>query len=139
VTRVVVDPGVFISGLIGTRGGAPDLLVRAFVEDRIEVVASPALLNELGQVLRRPKFRKYVDEGTAREFVERVRRHATLIEDPADQPAVTRDRKDDYLVALARAERVDAIVSGDRDLIDAGLADPVVWTARQLAEQLDAR
>jgi len=138
VTRVVVDPGVFISGLIGARGGAPDLVVRAFVEDQIEVVASPALLDELGQVLRRPKFRKYVDEGTAREFVERVRRHATLVEDPANQPAVTRDRKDDYLVALARAERVDAIVSGDRDLGEADLTDPVVWTPRQLAEHLGA-
>jgi predicted nucleic acid-binding protein len=49
---------------------------------------------------------------------------------------VTRDRKDDYLVAIARAERVDAIISGDRDLVDAGLADPPVWTPRELADRL---
>jgi hypothetical protein len=64
-----------------------------------------------------------------REFVERIRRHATVVNDPVEQPAVTRDRKDDYLVALARAERVDAVVSGDRDLVDAALADPAVWTS----------
>jgi predicted nucleic acid-binding protein len=93
VIRVVVDPGVFISALIGRRGGALDLVVRAFVDDRIEVVASPLLLAEL--------------------------EHATIVADAADQPVVTRDREDDYLVALGRQENVDAIVSGD--LLDAGL------------------
>jgi len=29
VIRVVVDPGVFISALIGRRGSAPDIVVRA--------------------------------------------------------------------------------------------------------------
>ena len=42
--RIVIDPGVFISALIGSRGGAPDLVVRAFSDDRIKVVASPLLL-----------------------------------------------------------------------------------------------
>ena len=49
---------------------------------------------------------------------------------------MTRDRKDDYLVALARAERVSAIISGDRDLVDAAMADPKVWTPRELADRL---
>jgi uncharacterized protein len=136
VIRVVIDPGVFISALIGSRGGAPDVVVRAFVDDRIKVVASPLLLAELELVLRRPKFAAYVDERTVREFVERIRRHATVVDDPVERPELTRDRKDDYLVALACAERVDAIVSGDRDLIDAGLADPAVWTPRELADRL---
>jgi putative PIN family toxin of toxin-antitoxin system len=104
VIRVVIDPGVFISALIGGRGGAPDLVVRAFVDDRIRVVASPLLLAELELVLRRQKFAAYVDERAVREFVERIRRHATIVSDPVEQPAVTRDRKDDYLVA-ARTQR----------------------------------
>lgn len=134
--RVVVDPGVFISGLIGKRGGPPDLVLRAFIDDRIEVLASPLLLAELEHVLRRPKFRRYVDERGVREYVERVERHATVVDDPPDAPQVTRDAKDDYLVALARQERVEAIVSGDRDLLEAQLAGPPVWTARELVERL---
>jgi putative PIN family toxin of toxin-antitoxin system len=134
--RVVVDPGVFISALIGTRGGAPDVVVRAFIDERITVVASPLLLAELDRVLRRPKFARYGDERTRREFVERVRRHATVAEDPVNAPPVTRDRRDDYLVALARQERVDAIVSGDRDLLDAGQDEPPVWSPRQLADRI---
>jgi uncharacterized protein len=134
--RVVVDPGVFISALIGTRGGAPDAVVRAFIDERITVVASPLLLAELDSVLRRPKFARYADERTRREFVERVRRHASVAEDPVNARPVTRDRRDDYLVALARQERVDAIVSGDRDLLDAGLDEPPVWSPRQLADRI---
>lgn len=134
--RVVIDPGVFISALIGRRGGAPDLVMRAFVADRIKVVASPLLLAELELVLRHPKLAHYVDERAAREFVDRIRRHATVVDDPVEQPAVTRDRKDDYLVALARSERVEAIISGDRDLADAVLTHPPVWSPRELADRL---
>jgi len=63
VIGVVIDPGVFISTLIGSRGGAPDLVVRAFVDDRIKVVASPLLLRRA-----RP--------GAAAPEVRRVRRRA---------------------------------------------------------------
>jgi putative PIN family toxin of toxin-antitoxin system len=84
VIRVVVDPGVFISALIGPRGSAPDTVVRALVDERIAVVASPLLLAELERVLRRPKFARYADERTRREFVDRLRRHAAVVEDPLD-------------------------------------------------------
>ena len=110
--------------------------MRAFAEDRIEVVVSPALLAELEQVLQRRKFRRYVDGRTAREYVERVRRHATVADDPADRPALTRDPEDDYLVALARDAQVDALVSGDLDLVEAGLKAPAVWTPRELVKRL---
>jgi hypothetical protein len=40
VIRVVVDPSVFISALIGSRGSAQDVVVRAFVDERITVVAT---------------------------------------------------------------------------------------------------
>jgi putative PIN family toxin of toxin-antitoxin system len=66
VIRVVVDPGVFISALIGSPGNTPDLVMRAFTDDRIQVVASPLLLDELERVLRRPKLAKYVDDRAAR-------------------------------------------------------------------------
>ena len=33
-------------------------------------------------VLRRPKLAPHVDEGSAREFVERILRYATVVDDP---------------------------------------------------------
>jgi uncharacterized protein len=136
VTRVVVDTGVFVSALIGKQGSRPDRVLRAFLEDTLEVVVSPALLNELERVLARPKLRQHVDQGRSREYLERIRRHAAMAEDPDSVPAITRDPADDYLVALALREHVDAIVSGDLDLREAGLDDPPVWTPRETADRL---
>lgn len=136
MTRVVIDTNVFVSALIGKEGSAADQVVRAFTEDKLEVVVSPALLDELERVLARPKIRQHVDETQAREYVERIRRHALVADDPGSVPAVTRDPADDYLVALARRERVDAIVSGDLDLREADLEEPLVWTPREASDRL---
>jgi putative PIN family toxin of toxin-antitoxin system len=136
VTRVVVDPGVLISALIGRRGAAPDLLLRAWIDDRIDLVVSPALLSELERVIGRPKFAARIGARVAGEFVERVARHATVVDDPPAIPPVTRDPDDDYLVALVRHARVDATVSGDADPLEAGLSDPPVWTPRQLLDRI---
>jgi putative PIN family toxin of toxin-antitoxin system len=97
VIRVVLDPGVLISALIGKPDGGPGLVLRAFVDDRIEVVASLLLFAELERVLSRPKLRRYIDERAAREYVERIRRLATIVDDPPGQPGVTRDPRESLL------------------------------------------
>ena len=122
--RAVVDPGVLISALIGSPESPPARIVDAWLDDRIELLVSPDLLTELRLVALRPKFRRWFDEDQARELIGRVERHATLCPEPEPAPGATRDAADDYLVALARAQRADMIISGDRDLLDAGLGDP---------------
>ena len=137
--RLVVDPGVFVSALIGPPGSPPDVVVQTWIDDRVEVIVSPALLAELRLVVMRPKFRRWFDERTARQLAERIERHATMLPDTGSQPAITRDPADDYLVALARAAEAVAIVSGDRDLLEAGLVDPPVWTPRMCVDRLAER
>jgi putative PIN family toxin of toxin-antitoxin system len=113
-------------------------LLRAFADDRIEVVVSPMLLAELERVLMRPKFRRYVDTRAAAQYVERIARHATVAADPTDIPSVVRDKGDDYLVALCRQEAVEVLVSGDADLLDAGLSDLTVLRPSELMDRLAA-
>jgi hypothetical protein len=84
------------SALIGRRGGAPDLVMRAFVDDRIKMVARPLLVAGARAGASAPEARA-LRRRADREFVERIRRHATLIDDLVEQPALTRDRKDDDL------------------------------------------
>jgi len=43
-------------------GSVPDTIVRAFVDERIRVIASLLLLDELERVLRRRDFDAYGDE-----------------------------------------------------------------------------
>ena len=131
--RVVVDPGVFVSVLIGSPGSPPDRIFNAWVADRIEVVASPKVIAELRHVVMRPKFRRWFDEAEARQLVERIELHATICPDPPPLEGATPDPDDDYLVALALAARADVIVSGDRHLQGAPVA---TLRPRQLAERL---
>jgi putative PIN family toxin of toxin-antitoxin system len=136
VIRVVVDPGVFVSVLIGPRGSPPDRIFSAWVDDRLEIIASPRLIAELRGVVLRPRFRRWFDETSAWQLVARIERHATVRADPPQLKGTTRDPKDDYLVALAHAAEVNVIVSGDGDLHAAELTKPSVWTPRQLADHL---
>ena len=134
--RVVIDPGVLVSGLI-VKGGVPDRVQRAAIRGSFTLVMSPRLLRELETVLVRPKFRAYVTADDCAEYLERLRACGELVDDPHEVEAVLRDPDDDYLVAMARTAAVDVIVSGDGDLLEAGLDKPPVWTPRQLLEALE--
>ncbi len=77
------------------------------------------LLDELADVLARPKFASATRSRRAGEFVEALRLGSTMVEDPPAAGAITRDADDDYLVRLARASAASVLVSGDGDLLDA--------------------
>lgn len=125
--RVVLDPGVLISAVLAT-GGAPAQIVDRWEEGEFDLIVSPKLLEELIEVLERPKFRPSVDEFEARALADTLRQEALLVDDPDDPPPVTPDPDDDYLVALAVAGPADVIVSGDSHLTD--LVDPPVAALR---------
>ena len=135
--RVVLDPNVLISAAIST-AGPPRQIVAAWVDERFELVASPALLAELSDVLARPKFRRWISAAVAREFVDGLADDALIIDDPPALPGVSPDPDDDYLIALARAANADYLVSGDRHLLELEDADPPVLTPRQFLDLLDA-
>lgn len=127
---------MWISGLINP-AGTPARLLAAAASGRVTVVVSEHLLAELAEVLARPKFRRWISVDDAMAFLDALRLSADLYSDPADVPHLTRDVDDDYLPALADAAGA-TLVSGDNDLLDAGLA-PTVLTARQILDRLDRR
>lgn len=104
---------------------------------RIELVVSPALLDELSGVLARPKFARAAREGRAVDFVGAVRMGATMVEDEPGTEAITRDPKDDYLVRLARVATPVTLVSGDRDLLEADIDDVDVQAPRAFIDRVD--
>lgn len=134
--RVVVDPGVFISAFISPRRSAPGMLVDSFLDGRFEIVASPHLIAELAEVLARPKFAKHTAGGRADEFIAALVGQFVTVENVAPAAGATADPDDDYLVSLARTHGADAIISGDRHLLDIAHGDPPVWSPRQCAERL---
>ncbi len=135
--RVVLDANVLVSAAISA-AGPPREIVSAWVDERFELVASPALLEELSDVLDRPRFRRWVSIATAAEFIAGIGEDALIVDDPPAQPALTADPDDDYLIALARAANGDYVVSGDRHLLELADPDPPVLTPRQFLDLLGA-
>lgn len=85
-------------------------------------MSSPALLDELAEVLGRPKFAALLTRAgtTPDQVLAQLRQLAELIEPlPLAQP-VCRDPDDNQLLALAGAAQVELIVSGDNDLLTLG-------------------
>jgi putative PIN family toxin of toxin-antitoxin system len=138
VIRVVVDPGVFVSAFISPKRAAPALIVEALLDGRISAVVSPTLLDELTRVLRREKFAAYSSGGRADAFVAVIADCGVVVDEPEPEPGATDDPDDDYLVALARAYNVDAIVAGDRHLLAIGSEQLAVWSPRVAVEQIES-
>ncbi len=110
--RVVLDSNVLVSALI-TRGTPPDRLYRAWLRNEIELVTCAAQIDELADVLSRPRLRRYVDPADAAGLVSDIRLRAIVIRD-MPIPKRSPDPKDDAILAAAVAGQAELVVSGDK-------------------------
>ena len=136
MTQVVIDPGVLVSAFISPKKAAPALLVDAVFDGHLDVLACPALIAELTDVLGCKKFAKHSADGRATAFIAAFRDRATMTPDPPPGSVKTADPEDDYLLALAEKHDADAVVSGDPHLLDAATSELAVLTPRELAYHL---
>lgn len=136
MTQFVIDPGVLVSAFISSKKTAPALLADAILDGNLDVLVCPVLVAELTDVLGREKFAAHAAEGRAAAYIAALLDQATMVDDPAPGSARTADADDDYLVALAEAHEADAIVSGDRHVLDAASSELQVLTPRELADRL---
>jgi putative PIN family toxin of toxin-antitoxin system len=118
--RAVIDTNVLLSGLLWR--GTPHALIQQVRTSALTLISSPALLAELGDVIRRPKFQTILSRShTDPERMLSGLRQLAEIFDPPPLPApVGRDPDDDAVLALAVASQADLIVSGDADLLILG-------------------
>jgi uncharacterized protein len=135
VPRVVLDAGVLVAAAITPRGVCGQLL-QAALDERCDVVACPALLAELHEVLLRPKFRRYLTEGEVHAYIAAIATATELVLDPSVQAGATPDPDDDYLVALARAAAADYLVSGYPHLLGLSELQPPVLSPRAFLDRL---
>jgi predicted nucleic acid-binding protein len=83
-----------------------------------------------------PYFRALLEPGEAKQAVGALERVAVMLDDPVDPEPVLRDGGDDYLLALARSGNAEAIVTGDRDLLDHADLHPPAISAREAVGRL---
>jgi len=111
--RVVIDTNVWISFLIGkTLAG----LAEAIINERVTMLFSEELFDELLEVLHRPKFEKYFSRADIAELI-------SLIHIKFEQVEITkhftdcRDPKDNFLLDLCVSGKADYLITGDDDLL----------------------
>jgi putative PIN family toxin of toxin-antitoxin system len=113
--RVVVDTNVVVSAILRDR--LPEKILLFIIgHPDFEWVASPEILTEYREVLRRPKF------GLPAEVLARweERFRVAIAEWPVEMPVeFPRDVKDAAFLACALAADVDFLVTGDLDFTEA--------------------
>lgn len=77
---------------------------------------SEATIAELDEVLRRPKFNKYVPEEKRLEFLAALVREAAVVE-ASEVITECRDPKDNKFLELAVSGKASHIITGDADLL----------------------
>ena len=117
--RVLLDTNVLVSGLIG-RAAPPRQLLDAWLDGRYTLVTSLYQVQELDHVLAYPRIasRLALSAAELETILAALLSQAEVVAAQCDLPNVTRDPKDDPLVAAAVLGRVDYLVSGDQDILE---------------------
>lgn len=118
--RVLLDTNILISYLLTPAQNSPvtKIVTQGLLGDFVLLVPEE-LLQELK---RKAHEKKYLVERIAPEEIGKFVDVLTGVSEPIPKidepiPAVTRDPKDDYLLAYALVGRADYLVSGDNDLL----------------------
>ena len=115
--RVVIDTNVLVSAVIRPQGTTGQVLQRLRTR-RFELLMSRATLDELVEVLFRPRLRtKYHLTDSTLHPVLRLIFLRSMILQTHEKVTACRDPKDDIYLELAVAGGADYIVTGDTDLL----------------------
>ena len=119
--KVVIDTNIFISAFLGSKNAK--LLLKEIINDEFILIMSTEQLNEIREVLNRPKFEKYITPGEIDELV-------TLLSMKISIPAIydkikdCRDIKDNMILEEAVYGNAQYIITGDEDLL---VLNPYRW------------
>ena len=115
--RLLLDTNTAISGLIWQ--GFPGKLIDEAVSGQIQLISTKILLDELLEVLQKPKFKKNIERLsiTVEDLFEGYANLVELVEPVDLKDSVCRDPDDDNVLAAAIGGKADLIVSGDDDLL----------------------
>jgi uncharacterized protein len=108
--------------LHASRNAPPTLALRAAVAGRFELVVSGEQLTELVDAIQtKPYLASHIDRSSTEELIALLSDIADIVPEITDViPPITRDPGDDYLLAHAAQDRIDVLVSGDKDLLVLG-------------------
>ncbi len=133
--KVVLDTNVLVSALI--QHGPSATPVDAWLDEAFDLITSAFQLQELRDVLSRPRIQKWVQPNEAAKLLNMIAAEAVVLEELPDLQ-VSPDPDDNPILASSVAGQADLVVSGDqRGLLDLKTVQGIpVVTPRQAVEQL---
>lgn len=113
--RVVLDTNLLVSYLL-TQGKTMTQIVNYWESGDIIVVVSPAILEELAEVVQRPRLKQHMTVDP-QVIIDLILSDAILTPGDLAFPGASRDPKDDKFLACAVEGEAAYLVSGDEDLL----------------------
>ena len=128
--RVFLDTNVLVSAF-ASRGICADLLRHILVEH--ELITGEVVLTELKRTLLK---RINVPPKVVADIEHLLRDHQVVAKPRRHLDLGLRDADDEWIVASAVAGKADALVTGDRDILETIIHLPIqVYSPRQFWEQ----
>jgi uncharacterized protein len=138
--RVVLDANQFVSALLKP-GSHPDSILRLVREERIILLMSPPIFEEIRRVLLYPKISKRLNctEYQIDQFTSKLAAAAIITPGALSIPLLEADPDDTKYLVCAVEGKADYLVSGDHHLLDLGsyqgirIVTPTLFLATELA------
>lgn len=122
MTRIVIDTNILVSAIL-TPEGNPAKILKLVLEGKLNLIISPAILEETRQVFNYPKLAKLMEKNniTRQEvygFLDKMSRVALITPGKLEINAIPEDPADNKIIACALEGDADFIISGDHHLTD---------------------
>lgn len=114
--HAVIDTNLIVSYLL-TQSETTSRLIDHWEQGHFIYVTSPSILNELKEVVYRPRLRQLMRVEPA-ILVDLIEAEATIIEGKLALHGICRDPKDDHFIACALEGGATYLITGDADLLD---------------------
>ena len=113
IIRIAFDTNIWISFSIGKK---LDKLKEIFLNDKIVIFICPEIIEEYLRVTASKKVAKYL---TQQRIIDTLDLMETFTESKmvSSGKQITRDPKDDFLLSFARENKLNFLVTGDKDLL----------------------
>ena len=111
--RIIIDTNLFISFAITKNFSFINFLL---LEDNLDLIVCDELISEIKEVSIRPKFNKQISYSELTVLFHLIAEAAINIE-LKSKVSISRDAKDNFLLALAKDSNADFLLTGDKDLL----------------------
>ena len=111
--RIIIDTNLWISFLLTKNFKKLDNLFR---EKNLTLLFSQELLDEITEVVERPKFAKYFSTVNIENLFYKIRTISEIIT-VNSKVNLCRDEKDNFLLELANDGKATHLITGDNDLL----------------------